>query len=185
MDVFYQMDCRGNNRYFLGVIDDCSLLHMVTRVVNREAAVMWNAFRTMWLVPFGLPLEVICDADGSFMGEFQEMLDRFGVLVRHVPAEAHYQMGRIERHNFTFKLMLGKLVDHLAIFDDDEFDEAVLQFCHAKNSNFPTSADMDVRHFKRPPAEFHGLPQLCSMMRASQRFGPTLVSGPLSIELKQ
>ena len=28
----------------------------------------------MWLLPFGVPVEVICDADGSFMGEFLVLL---------------------------------------------------------------------------------------------------------------
>ena len=89
MDVFYQCDCRGNNHVFLGIIDDCSLLHMVGRVGNREALTLWHCFRQLWLVPFGLPLEIICDADGSFFGEFQKRLDDLGISPRYVPAEAH------------------------------------------------------------------------------------------------
>ena len=37
LDVFYQEDCRGKTRPFLGVIDDAMLLHTIGRLPNREA----------------------------------------------------------------------------------------------------------------------------------------------------
>ena len=135
LDVFYQEDCRGKTRPFLGVIDDAMLLHTIGRLPNREAEQVWKVFRNIWLIPFGLPLEVVLDLDGSFLGYFEERLNELGVNPIYWPAEAHYQIGRIERHNYVAKLMVNRLTDTLGLCEDEEIDEMAVQVAHAKNSN--------------------------------------------------
>ena len=56
------------NRQFLGAICDCTLVHLVARLANREPITTWGALRQIWLLPYGLPLEIVCDIDGAFQG---------------------------------------------------------------------------------------------------------------------
>ncbi len=134
MAVFYQEDCRGKSRHFLGVIDDAMLLHTIGRLENREAEHVWQVFRRIWLAPLGLPLEVVMDLDGSFLGSFEEHLNELGINAVYCPAEAHWQIGRIERHNYVAKLMMNRLTDSLGLCEDEEIDDMVIMVIHAKNS---------------------------------------------------
>ena len=135
MDIFYCPDARGVTRMFLGVIDDCTLLHLVSKLTSREPEHVWAALSPIWLNIFGLPIHLVCDLDGAFLGKFAERCEQLDLDPRYVPAESHWQLGRIERHNFTYKLMLGRVIDANGICTDEGIDMAVIQTSHAKNSS--------------------------------------------------
>ncbi len=71
-------------------------MHLVARLANREPITTWGALRQIWLLPYGLPLEIVCDIDGAFQRGFEAAADEHGIALRHVPAEGHHQLGKIE-----------------------------------------------------------------------------------------
>ena len=46
-----------------------------------------------------------------------------GILLHLIPAESHWQLGRIERHNDVWRYIFEKLVDQHGIADDDAIDD--------------------------------------------------------------
>eukprot|EP00971_Amphidinium_carterae_P229973 4564278-Amphidinium_carterae.2 len=142
----------------LGIVDTATSYHVAKRIVSRDAKLTLRAFASAWMNPFGVPLEVMADADGAFKGAFSDALTSIGTHLRHVPADAHHQLGKVERHNYVLKLMLRKMVDQLVVADEHQFDLALLMATHAKN-------DM-VRKAGRPPsmAVFGRCPRLPSQL---------------------
>ena len=133
-DVFYCDDARGKSHMFLGFIDELTLLHIVARLNNREAKHVWETAVVMWMRPYGIPAELVLDQDGSFFGCFEQMCGELQVFLRMVPAEAHWQLGKIERHNCTFRMMLERVIDFNACWNAEQLDLAVLSVCNAKNA---------------------------------------------------
>ena len=65
----------------------------------------------MWWSWAGLPTRIWCDRDGAFAGSFVQELERLGVEVEKIPAEAHWQAARIENANRTLKHIWTKIAD--------------------------------------------------------------------------
>ena len=160
MDIFYVHDLSHRQVLVLGAVDMATSYHVARRIESRDSAVVLKAFTSMWLTPFGMPLEVYSDADGAFRGQFSDALTTLGIHLRHVPADAHHQLGKVERHNYVLKLMLRKILDQLAVSSLDQFDIAIVMATAAKN-------DM-IRRAGRPPsmAVFGRCPRLPSQLLA-------------------
>ena len=118
----------------VGFICDSSDLHLVSRMQDHSPSLMYNTFAVMWILPFGLPLEVIVDEDGCFLGEFANRLEGLGVLVHHIPPDQHHQIGKIERHNYTWRWIWNKVADQRVVKTADQVDDCVLAVSHAKNA---------------------------------------------------
>eukprot|EP00971_Amphidinium_carterae_P245681 4879021-Amphidinium_carterae.1 len=161
-DIFYVHDLSHHQRAVLGIVDLATSYHVCRRINSRESHLILRAFTSAWLTPFGIPHEVTADADGAFKGECSDALTVLGIHLRHIPADAHHQLGKIERHNFVVKLMVRKMIDQLAVASEDQFDVALLMSVHAKN-------DM-IRRAGRPPsmAVFGRCPRLPSQLMSDQ-----------------
>ena len=62
-DIFYAIAVDGTGHPFLGIIDLATLLHQVIFLDNRESRYIFDKFADCWFSVFGLPLEIITDAD--------------------------------------------------------------------------------------------------------------------------
>ena len=93
-----------------------------------------EAFREMWIRPYGAPLKILLDQDGCFQGEMWEYLVRAGIEVEYVPAEAHYKLGKAERNNAIFREVLNRTADATGASNAEEMREAVDSCIHAVNS---------------------------------------------------
>ena len=100
---------------FVGFIDKATHYHVHGHMPDRLPATAFEAESTSWLRPFGLPLMIVADQDGCFMGECLAQEEELGIEVTFVPEAAHYEMGLIERHNHTWRHMLEKTIDALQI----------------------------------------------------------------------
>ena len=88
----------------------------------------------MWLRPFGLMVQIGLDPDTTFQGAFQERLRSHGVMVDYCPAEAHWQIGQVERQNAFLRTVLEKLVDTFAATGVEDIRLLLAPALHAVNS---------------------------------------------------
>ena len=119
-----QKDCvnvimaNGARVLFVGFIDKVTHYHVHGYMPDRLPATAFEAESTSWLRPFGLPLAIVADQDGCFMGECLAQEEELGIDVTFVPEAAHYELGLIERHNHIWRYMLEKddrrVADHVS-----------------------------------------------------------------------
>ncbi|CAE7284877.1 GIP, partial [Symbiodinium necroappetens] len=135
-DVFYCRDLRGRSVIVLGVVDAATRLHQHQAAIlpSRDPEVAYEALERIWLRPFGLMVELAVDPDGTFQGAFEERLRSHGVLVNYCAADAHWQIGQVERQNAFLRTVIEKLVDTFAATDVTEMQLLLAPALHAVNS---------------------------------------------------
>ena len=164
-DIFYLRDLTSKNHPILGVICEATHLHCAARLTTRNPVEVFEAFRSIWLHNFGYPLRLSVDDDGAFKAEFDDRVSEGGTFLRVVPGEAHHQIGVIERHNGTLRMLLERIVDSMPCMQGSDIDLALVSALQAKNSATWSSG--------RPPyiAAFGKIP----------RFGVDLLSDPRAL----
>ncbi|CAE8672696.1 unnamed protein product, partial [Polarella glacialis] len=153
-DIFFTIDIKRTVRMVLGLICDSSLLHQAGRLLSRTPPEVLQLIRTLWLRPFGFPVVLVLDQDGAFMGDVKDYFEAAGVEIRYAAAEAHHQIGRVERHNYILRRILEKVIDAMAVVDDEGFEAALDAALYAKNSG--------IKHYGRTPYQvaFGRVPRL-------------------------
>ncbi|CAE7884771.1 RE2, partial [Symbiodinium necroappetens] len=111
-DIFYTRDLRGRSVIVLGVV----------------------ALERIWLRPFGLMTQIVVDPDGTFQGAFEERLRSHGVLVSYCAADAHWQIGQVERQNAFLRTVLEKMTETFAATDVDQMQLILAPSLRAVNS---------------------------------------------------
>jgi hypothetical protein len=154
MDIVHITAANGYEFGVLGIIDEATLYHVAGVLKNRKPETVAKAVDDMWIRPFGVPACIACDQDGCFGGYFVDRVTAMSIELRQCPAEAHWQIGTIERHNFALKTMAHKVIDAVSAITEQQVDEAVIQSCAAKN--------MLLRRAGRSPAQgvFGRIPRL-------------------------
>ena len=71
------------------------------------------------------------EANSSVFGDF---LKEHDIHAYPIPARAHWQLGRAERHGAILKTMLTKFHGEQPILDGDAFERALIELCNAKNA---------------------------------------------------
>lgn len=125
----------------------------------------------LWAKPFGYPSGIICDQDGSFQGSFFEDASRYGIFVRMVHTEAHWQMSDGERHGKAWRDVTVRTVDEAQAIVLDQMQEAGCCGCYAKN--------MIIRRCGVSPmmAVFAKVPRLPGSLMSSDAASPLLHVG--------
>ena len=96
---------------------------------------MTNKLVGGWMRYFGHPDSMVIDAEGAFRGmAFETMTAQCGIHLRVVPPDAHYQLGKVERHGQTIKWMVRRLVNQFAALTQTEMDVVVGMSVFAKNT---------------------------------------------------
>ncbi|CAE7750496.1 RE2 [Symbiodinium sp. CCMP2592] len=134
IDLFYLRDLRGRSCMVLGAVDVATRFHQAAILSSRDPQDAYDAFEAMWLRPFGLMVQVGLDPDPTFQGNFQERLRSHGVLVDYCAAEAHWQIGHVERQNAFLRTVLEKLVDTFAATEVADIRLLLAPALHAVNS---------------------------------------------------
>lgn len=88
-DGFFVGAIEDKTIHLVGLIDDVTSMHIVFRITDQVPELVFNGVRDFWPMPFGIPLEFVCDQDGMFEGSFSERLSRQSRLVRYVLSGAH------------------------------------------------------------------------------------------------
>ena len=134
IDIVYVRDTTSTNYIFLGIIDECTHLHMALHLNDRSPEEVHYKFSTFWARPFGFPLKIKADPDGSFRGSFEAAMDEAGTYMDYIPAEAHNKIGLIERHNATLRELMERTIDARAVVGPEAMEQAAIAACFAKNS---------------------------------------------------
>eukprot|EP00435_Cladocopium_sp_Y103_P015633 s906_g3.t2 len=155
-DVFYCRDVLGTNHAILGIVDQSTLLHQAARLPDLSSETTLKLFRDLWFKPYGFPQTIRVDPGGNFALNFRNYVERHGIFLEVIPAEAHWRIGLVERRNSVLRDILERIIDAESIFDVNDFDQALDGAIHAINSMTYTHG--------RPPymAVFGQIPRIAS-----------------------
>ena len=123
----------GREYHFYHFIDHGTNYHSAVVAPNR--AEIQDRFTQGWLSWAGTPNEVILDSATEFVSKsFESFLQGLGIKVTVVPPNAHWQMGRIERHGGVLQNMLSKYELEHEITNYSQLQQALAQCTTAKNT---------------------------------------------------
>lgn len=96
---------------------------------------MYNAFRDGWVNWAGPPNQATVDMEGGFRGRpFWEEVGQCGSSIVSIAGTAHWQAGKVERHNQIIKDILKQVINHTQVKGVEQIEEVALESIHAKNS---------------------------------------------------
>ena len=124
----------GVNYHFYHVIDESSAFHLARASPQRDTQAAILALRQIWLHWAGPCKELWVDAGTEFCSEeFATFLQQQNIRCRTIATDAHWQLGRAERHGGILQTMLNKYDTEHPIQDLQSFQEALEACCLAKN----------------------------------------------------
>ena len=112
-----QLDCicvhesTGESQWFLSIVDRAASFHMLELLRDHSPTELQRAFDRGWAKWAGIPLRVSVDMEGGFAGaDFWEKVSQAGTSLSAIAGTAHWQAGKVERHNSIIKDMLRKTI---------------------------------------------------------------------------
>ncbi|CAE7949087.1 TY5A, partial [Symbiodinium sp. KB8] len=135
MDIVFLKDIQGTVYSYLSCVDDATCYHAAQYLPDRQEMTVLRVFLSGWLTFFGPPDELVLDAEGAFKGlRFETLQVQTGTKLRYVPADAHWQLGRAERHGQALRYVCSRLVSQFAPTTVQEMNLCVTMAIHAKNT---------------------------------------------------
>ena len=117
------------------VLDYGTSFHVACAAPNRSAEEVIENMSTCWFNWAGPPREIFTDAATEFTSEkFSDFLMKNNVRPVTIAPEAHWQLGKVERHGQTLQNMLKKYDLEHPIEDYHEFRQALNLCCSSKNA---------------------------------------------------
>ena len=119
----------------MNIVDYASSFQVMLPFFEQETAdVLKQLYLRGWQQWAGIPEEVIVDPARTNTAEtvFQQ-LEREGTRVLTIAAEAHNQLGKVEKHGHLFEVILNKVLDQAQPKDRAEYEQCVVQTMNAKN----------------------------------------------------
>ena len=125
----------GIKHLFYHMIDAATNFHIAIPAECRASQHVIELIKTHWITWAGAPRTLMSDSAGEFCGEeFGQFLQGLDVKSVIIPADAHWQLGRCERHGAILQNMLNKYQKDHPIRNSLDLREALLQCVQAKNS---------------------------------------------------
>ena len=119
--------------HFYHFIDHGTNYH--TAVIAPNRAEIQERFISGWLNWAGTPNTVLMDSASEFLSSsFQEYMQSMNVPFVVVPPDAHWQIGRIERHGGVLQNMLGKYELEHDVTNYQQLQQALMHCTMAKNA---------------------------------------------------
>ena len=135
MDIVFIRDVTSSMHTFLSQVDDGTTYQVLDLLETRSSEEATKVLARGWFKFFGFPDEMLLDAEGAMRGwDFEQLCAQAGVKVRFVPPDAHYQLGKAERHGQAVKHIMQRLVNQFAATTADEMQMLAKMACFAKNS---------------------------------------------------
>jgi len=118
----------------MNIVDHASSFQVVVPFYEKETSeVLKRIYLDAWQRWAGPPVEVITDPARTNQSEqIFKMLEQDGTRVLS-SAEAHSQLGKVEKHGHLFEVILQKVVDQVQPTSRQEFEQCILFSCNSKN----------------------------------------------------
>ena len=128
-------DPNGKVYSFYHFIDSATNYHVAIPYQQRTTQGLIDAFTDAWLRWAGPPKSLMFDSATEANSEgFGKFLQDHAIQSYVIPTEAHWQLGRAERHGATLMRMIDKYHAERPICNHDDFNQCLVHLCHAKNA---------------------------------------------------
>ena len=135
LDCICIHDSDKHPHWFLSVIYRATSYHIVELLRDHSPAELLRGFDRAWMKWAGPPLRATTDLEGGFQGrEFWEAVGESGCSLSAIAGTAHWQQGKIERHNRTVKDMIINTIRHTQARGREEMRKLAREVACAKNS---------------------------------------------------
>lgn len=138
LDVKILPGWRTNQRVkCLNIIDYGSSYQMMCPFYEVETGkLIHELFQEKWVSWAGRPVEIILDPAQTNMSEaFTGAQEMAGVRVLSIAAEAHNQLGKVEKHGHLFETVLQKVLDSIQPTSKEEYHACVRATANSKNES--------------------------------------------------
>ena len=135
LDIVFIKNVNGETFPYLNILDDASTYQVLDYLPDRSETVVVQKLVDGWFRYFGPPLSLVVDAEGALRGfKFENLVAQCGIQLRFVPPDAHWQLGKCERHGQACKWIARRLISQFAALSREEMDVVINMAVHAKNS---------------------------------------------------
>lgn len=137
LDIKYLPGWQSNQRVpCVNIVDYATSLQIMAPIFRRETAeLLKGVLRDSWITWAGPPKVLELDAARANLSELlSEFCESIGVDVQHIAADAHWQLGKVERHGHWFSQIFERVIDECRPQSAEEFVDCVMQTQCAKNS---------------------------------------------------
>ena len=135
LDCICVHDAGGESHWFLSIIDRATSYHVLELLRDHSPVELNKAFDRAWAKWAGPPLQVSVDFEGGFRGkEFWTKVSEAGSALISIAGTAHWQAGKIERHNQTIKDMLRTVVRQTSPKGRDHMRGVAREVAWSKNT---------------------------------------------------
>lgn len=119
----------------LNIVDYASSYQVMLPFYQVETAeILQKLFTEGWLRWAGPPVEVLMDPGRTNTAEtFVAFLEQAGIRVLSTAAEAHNQLGKVEKHGHLFEIILQKVLDQIQPQSQQEYESCLIQTANSKN----------------------------------------------------
>ena len=125
----------GTSFHFYHYLDHGTNFQVAVAAPNRSAEQAIEKFVQAWISWAGPPNELYTDSATEFTSEtFQKFLQQNNIKPNVIPPDAHWQLGRTERHGEILQTMLSKYETEHAVQNYADLQIALAMCTAAKNS---------------------------------------------------
>ena len=119
----------------LNIVDWASSFQVMVPFYEVETGqVIKTIFLERWASWAGFPTELLMDPARTNQSDtFVSVLEDAGVRVLTTAAEAHNQLGKVEKHGHLFEVVFQKVLDQMQPSSRDTYDQCIVQTMSAKN----------------------------------------------------
>ena len=110
-DGFCCRDVAVANYAVIGIIDQSTLLHQAARLPDMSSNTTLEIMRNLWFKPYAFPSVMRADPGTNYGLNFRSHVERPGIWLDIIPAEAHWRIGLIERRNTVPRDILERIID--------------------------------------------------------------------------
>ena len=128
-------DPNGKSYSFFHFIDSATNFHTAIPYQQRTTESLIHSLNTAWIRWAGPPKRMMFDsATESNSEEFARYLQEQSIFSYVIPTEAHWQLGRAERHGSILKHMIDLYHAEHHIKNHEDFEQCLIHLCNSKNA---------------------------------------------------
>ena len=128
-------DPTGKRYFFFHFLDTASNFHVAVPYTSKTTEALIYSFQNAWLSWAGPPKGLMFDSATEANSEgFARFLQELDIKSHVIPTDAHWQLGRVERHGAILQNMLSKMYVDRPFQTQTEFERVLIQLCNAKNA---------------------------------------------------